>query len=253
MERIIRKPHLPEGEVRCLIIGEKYRNILKNPLKQHNISAICAGNNNFVDERLCGHIDLSVAHMGENRISAAEYLKNSEFVNKLTQLGFDVKFVANPKSESYPDDAAMNVCIIGENVICNPKTASEIVTAGRQILSCKQGYTKCTVAVVDANSIITSDKSIAANSALYGIESLLIDDSFVKLQGFNKGFIGGASFKISRNRIAFTGIIKNDEAKSAIENFLSVRGIEAEYLTDEEIFDIGSAIPIIEEIWPESV
>lgn len=248
MERIVRKPHLPEGEVRCLIIGEKYRKSLENALNQHKIRVICAENNSFVDERLSGHVDLSVVHMGENRIAAAEYLKDSEFIHKLTGAGFRVDFIANPSSKAYPDDAAMNVCIIGDNVICNKKTSNEGLATGKRIINCNQGYTKCSTVVVDEQSIITSDKMIAMNAAQHGIESLLIDDSFVKLQGFNKGFIGGAAFKISKNKIAFTGIIKHAESKSAIENFLNTRGVEAEYLTAAEIFDIGSAIPIIEEI-----
>lgn len=248
MERIVRKPHLPEGEVRCLIIGEKYRKSLENALNQHKIRVICAENNSFVDERLSGHVDLSVVHMGENRIAAAEYLKDSEFIHKLTGAGFRVDFIANPSSKAYPDDAAMNVCIIGDNVICNKKTSNEGLATGKRIINCNQGYTKCSTVVVDEQSIITSDRIIAANAAQDGIESLLIDDSFVKLQGFNKGFIGGAAFKISKDKIAFTGIIKHAESKSAIENFLNTRGVEAEYLTAAEIFDIGSAIPIIEEI-----
>ncbi len=248
MERIISKPQLPEGEVRCLIIGEKYQKSLKSALKQHKIGVICAENNKFVDERLSGHADLSLVHTGDNRIVAAEYLKDSELIHKLREIGFDIDFCPNPIKPDYPYDAALNVCIIGDNVICNPKTANIDLIAERNIISCKQGYTKCSVAVVDEHSIITSDKLIAANSALYGIEALLIDDSFVKLQGFEKGFIGGASFKISRNKIAFTGIIKCTEAKAAIESFLNKRQIEAVYLTNEEIFDIGSAIPVIEEI-----
>ncbi len=222
--------------------------MLKNALNQHKISVICAGNNEFVDERLSGHIDLSLVHTGNNRLVAAEYLKNSEIIHKLAESGFIIDFCPNPIKPDYPYDAAMNVCIIGDNVICNPKTANKDIIAERNIICCKQGYTKCSVAVVNEHSIITSDKLIAENSALYGIESLLIDDSFVKLQGFEKGFIGGASFKISRNKIAFTGRIKCTETKAAIESFLNARQIEAVYLTNEEIFDIGSAIPLIEEI-----
>lgn len=248
MERIIRNPHLPEGEVRCVIIGLKYRNLLKNALNEHKIRIICAENNEFVDERLSGHVDLSMVHLGGNRILAAEYIRDSEFIHKLTEAGFKVNFGPNPVYKDYPHDAALNVCVIGDNVICNAKTADSQAITGRNIIRCNQGYTKCAVTVVDEHSIITSDKMIAENAALHGIESLLIDDSFVKLNGFKKGFIGGASFKISRNKIAFTGTISASKEKSLIENFLMERGIEAVYLTDNEIFDIGSAILVIEEI-----
>ena len=248
MERIIEKPHLPKGKVRCLIIGEKYRKLLEKPFFDRKIDIICAKNNNFVDERLSGHVDLSMVHGGGNVMYAAEHLKDSENIHKITDRGFAINYLPNPLNAAYPNDAAMNVCIIGDNVICNPKTANEKLLSGRHVISCKQGYTKCSTVVVDERSIITSDKLIAANSALHGIEAFLVNDSFVKLQGFDKGFIGGAAFKISEDVLAFTGVIKNDEARKSIEAFLSERGIAAEYLTDDEIFDIGSAIPIIEEI-----
>ena len=66
--------------------------------------------------------------------------------------------------------------------------------------------------------------------------------------GFEHGFIGGASFKINRNEMAFTGIINDTAERLRIERFLNERGIHAVYLTEESIFDIGSAIPIAEEI-----
>lgn len=248
MMRIIKNPHLPEGDVRCIIIGEKYRKVLENPLKMHNISVICAENNPYVDERLSGHVDLSVVHIGDNRIIAAEYLKDSEFINKIVELSFKSDFVDNPKSREYPHDALLNACILGDKVICNPKTSEPSICRDRTVISCNQGYTKCSVIAVDSKSIITSDKLIAKNAAMYGIETLLVNDYFVNLPGFDKGFIGGTAFKISKNKIAFTGTIECIETKNAIESFLNERGIEAVYLTKEKIFDIGSAVPIIEEI-----
>ena len=248
MDRIVRKPHLPEGEVRCIIIGEKYRNLLEIPLKKHNISIIYAKNNPNVDERLAGHIDLSAMHLGGNQLASANYLIDSEYFHNTRILGFEHIFIENPTESTYPHDAALNSCVLGEYVICNPKTAYTSIFKDKTIIKCNQGYTKCSICVVDEHSIITSDRMIAENSAQYGIESLLINDSFVKLQGFDKGFIGGASFRISRNKIAFTGIIECADTKNRIESFLLNRGIEAVYLTNEAIFDIGSAIPIIEEI-----
>ena len=38
MIRFVEKPHLPQGEVRQIIIGEKYKNMLENALFEQNIS-----------------------------------------------------------------------------------------------------------------------------------------------------------------------------------------------------------------------
>ena len=48
--------------------------------------------------------------------------------------------------------------------------------------------------------------------------------------------------------MAFTGVINDEAQKARIENFLNRRGISAVYLTERTLFDIGSAIPITEEI-----
>lgn len=40
MIRFVEKPHLPQGEVRQIIIGEKYKNVLENALFEQNIAPI---------------------------------------------------------------------------------------------------------------------------------------------------------------------------------------------------------------------
>lgn len=65
MIRFVEKPHLPQGEVRQIIIGEKYKNMLENALFEQNIAPIWFKNNDFVDERLSGHCDLMAAHLEE--------------------------------------------------------------------------------------------------------------------------------------------------------------------------------------------
>lgn len=101
--------------------------------------------------------------------------------------------------------------------------------------------------VADDSSIITADRKIAAIASAAGMNVLTVSEKLTALDGFEHGFIGGASFKISRNEMAFTGVINNASEKSRIEHFLNERGVSAVYLTDEPLFDIGSAIPIIEE------
>ena len=116
------------------------------------------------------------------------------------------------------------------------------------MIPCKQGYTKCSICVVDENAIITDDSKITQIAAANGIEALLVDKGLATLDGFKYGFIGGSSFKIDKNKVAFTGMIRNTYERNKIESFLSKRGIEAVYLTEDELFDIGSAIPLTEEI-----
>jgi hypothetical protein len=75
---------------------------------------------------------------------------------------------------------------------------------------------------------------------------LRIAPGAVVLDGFPYGFIGGASFKISEKNLAFTGRLDGHPDCERILSFLREREIEPLFLTQEPIFDIGSAIPILE-------
>lgn len=246
----IEKPHLPQSRVRHIIIGEKYRKTLENALIQNNLSPIWLENNDFVDERLSGHCDLMAAHLGDRRIAACELLNNSQLFNNTELPNIEIVTVPNPTGKAYPMDAGLNFCLIGTKLIYNPNTANNAVVSALdcEMIPCKQGYTKCSICVVDENAIITADTKIAQIAAANGMEALLVDKGLAALDGFEYGFIGGASFKIARNKMAFTGIIKNAVERKRIESFLNERGIEAIYLTVHELFDIGSAIPLTEEI-----
>lgn len=112
----------------------------------------------------------------------------------------------------------------------------------------KQGYSKCSICVLSENAIITSDNVIHKRAVANGIDSLLISQGFIDLPGFDYGFIGGASFKISKNKIAFTGHLDKHPDKERIFSFLSLHNIKPVYITEKAVFDIGSGIQIVEKI-----
>ena len=253
MIRNIKTPHLPQGEVRHIIIGEKYRDLLENALYENNLEPIWMPDNPCVDPRLSGHADLSVNKFSENDVVLSEYLRNSELFRRLKGLNYTIFFTKNADSPEYPYDAGLNVCQIADNLIYNSKSiCEELNNQFRDIpfnrIDCKQGYTKCSVCIVNENAIITADRVIAEKAETAGMDVLLTDNSIVELNGFGCGFIGGATFKISEFQIAFTGTIDCMLEKNAIENFLNQRGIEVVYLTQNKLFDIGGAILITESI-----
>ena len=234
MLRFIEKPHLPQGAVRHIIIGEKYQKCLEKSLIEHNLTPIWLKNNDFVDERLSGHCDLMAAHLGGKTVVTSEFLNDSHIFGNLC---VEQLTIQNPTDKLYPMDAGLNFCIVGDKLIYNPKTACESAVS----------LPKCSICVVDENSIITADSKIAQSAAAHGIDALLVDKRLSALDGFDYGFIGGASFKIGKNKLAFTGNINNVTERERIESFLNKRGIEAVYLTSNGLFDIGSAIPLTEE------
>lgn len=247
----VESPNLPL-KAEHIIIGEKYSGILTLPLKKLGITALYVPDNPHVDPRLSGHADLSVFHGGGERLWLAPYLKDSSFSATLEKLGFKLSYTEIAQSEAYPGDAQLNMCICGDKLIYNPRTAAYniadflTINAGLEPVKCRQGYSKCAVCVVDRGAIITADRGIAAASKKAGLDVLLISPEGVSLEGFDCGFIGGAAFKISREVLAFTGRLDKHPDREAILSFLDRYKVEPLYLTEAPIFDIGSGLAITE-------
>ena len=233
-----------------VLLGEQAAVILREPLKALGITCLSVPNNPDVDERLSGHADLSILHMGGNRLLMASHLKGSVFSEKLEAFGCKLSFLKKPQGADYPKDAGLNLGLMGEYLICNPKTAAkeaiEQAHIGRRLVQTRQGYSRCATCFVDRSALITEDAGIAASAERTGLAVLRIQPDAVSLPGFSHGFLGGASFLLSAHRLAFTGSLDHHPDRDRILTFLRERGVEPIYLTDHLIFDIGSAVPIIE-------
>ena len=128
-------------------------------------------------------------------------------------------------------------------------------TAIRKFINVPQGYTKCNIAVVDDEHIITSDegiaKALAAEADSVCVDSgktvsaklncLLISPKQIELPGFRYGFIGGCSGRVG-NKIIFNGNLKAHSDFRRISAFIESCGLELVYFEDWPLTDIGSII-----------
>ena len=251
MSAFVRRPNLPE---RCtaLIYGEKYADKLDKSLNSLDISGILLPDNPDIDARLSGHADLSILHTGGKQMFLAPYLRGSASESQLLRMGANIRFPEITQREHYPQDAQLNLCIAGDHYIYSNKTAAEEIVDYLTIysrlrgVSCRQGYSRCCVCVVDEHSVITADTGIAAAAKEAGMDVLLIRPGSIFLDGFDYGFIGGASFKIAADKLAFTGHLRNHPDEGKILRFLDAHGVAPVYLTQNPAFDIGTAVPILE-------
>ena len=251
MSLFVSEPNLP---VSCssLIYGKKYAGILEKSLDSLHIESILLPDNPDIYEHLSGHADLSVLHAGGERLFLAPYLKGSAFASQLQSRGALLVFPVMRQECAYPGDAQFNCCVVGQRVICNPKTVAKSIVAYlknsgmKNLIPVRQGYSRCAVCMVDSESIITADRGIAKAARADGLQVLLIQEGHIRLDGYAYGFIGGAAFKLSSDKLAFTGSLDSHPDRDAILRFLYARGVEPVYLSHEPVFDIGSAIPIFE-------
>ena len=251
MNQFVDLPHLPR-QCDTILYGKKYADKLGEPLDNLRIKSVFVPDNPNIDPRLAGHADLSVLHAGGERVLLAPYLKGSAAENWLRGAGAEILFPDLRQYAVYPEDAQLNLCQVGEKILYNRKTVPanivENLTKSRALhfINCRQGYTRCASCVVDRRSVITADRGVAARASSAGLSVMLISPGHILLDGFPYGFIGGASFKISERKMVFTGKLDAHPDCRRILQYLEQREIEAVFLTTEPIFDIGSAVPILE-------
>lgn len=251
MSCFVRNANLPI-DAKVVIFGEKYSAFLSNSLILAGYTPLCVPDNSNVDSRVSGHADLSVFHAGGEHIILAPYLEGSSFAQAVADMGADICFAAIHQSKKYPHDAQLNALSLGNRLICcRNATACEVIKSfddsrGGRLLLTKQGYSACSICVVDENSIITSDPGIAFVCERDGMDVLFISPGFFSLEGYDLGFIGGSSFKLSETKLAFTGTLDGHPDRERILAFLDVHGVEPVFLTGSPAFDIGGAVPLTE-------
>lgn len=166
----------------------------------------------------------------------------------MCQLNPGMIFHGKPEKlgRDYPYHAIYNGCSTGKYFIHNLKlTDAELLEAvsdsGLISVHVPQGYSKCSIVVVDDNSIITSDRGIFKAASKAGLDILLIEPKQVILHGYPYGFLGGASGRIG-DTILFNGDLSKHSDFNEISRFITSRGLKIKYFAEYPLTDIGSII-----------
>ena len=142
----------------------------------------------------------------------------------------------------YPHDVMFNAASVGEYLICRRDAVSSKLAelySDDMIINVRQGYAKCSTATVSEGAIITADASIARAAGEKGIDVLSVSPSGVRLDGYDCGFIGGASGADGEN-VYFCGNIELHPDGERIKDFCRKHGKNAVSLSDEPLYDYGT-------------
>lgn len=240
----IEKPGLPQGRVTAAIIGAKYSSYIHS-LEEIRIKSILMPSNPDISANISFHADMSIFHFGNEVFFKTE---SSSFKPEIMHKYSAYMHIVDKCGINYPEDVRTNACLIGRYLFCNEKGTSKSIidyaeNRGCKIVFVKQGYVKCSICVLDEKHIITDDRSIESAAEKNGFDVLRYDGKEIRLDGYDRGFIGGTCGKVSESEIVFTGRFKTDE----IERYANDNGISVKYLSDDAPYDVGSIIPIIEE------
>jgi len=247
----LKNPNLPKAKVKMVMIGERYVPRLKGALNKLGVEILSVPESAYLDKTVSSHADMTVFHSGGPDLFCPPSIKET-LVKRLDGKKMNIYSGIKEPHGKYPLDIAYNGAVINDIFIyleggIDPEIWRYMKVSGKKMIPVKQGYCKCSVAVIDENSAITSDVGIYNKLTENDMDVLLISNGNIRLEGLNYGFIGGCCGKISDKDIAFTGIINSHPDKDKILNFINDKGMTPHFLTDDAIFDVGSILPIVEE------
>ena len=242
----IKNPNLPDKKVSLVAINSAAGEAIKN-LTEMGIECLPVDVDSRLPMPINSHADIQLLHMGKNTVFChKEHLFTGEF-----KMFFNIKEINSICSNEYPNDVFLNCTLIGDKLICNPKTvATEIIdyaaNNGLTVIPVNQGYARCSVCVINDNTLITDDESIFRAAGNFLNDVLFISKGSIGLKGYNYGFIGGCCGKIDKNIIAFNGELKYHNDYKKICDFLNKHSIEYIELKKGKLEDIGGILPILQ-------
>ena len=236
---------VPNRKVKKVIVSCDCTNTIISRLKEFNINVIKTLKNPDLPEGLSTHADLQICFIENYAITAPfayEYYKD-------LLPDYNVVKGNNKVQGAYPNDISYNILTSKKRLIHNLKyTDKKILQVcsdiDYSIYNVNQGYTKCTVCMVNENAVITEDEGVKNTLKESGFDVLLIDSGDVVLKGYKNGFLGGASGLIDKDTLCFFGDITKHSNYAEIHDFAEKYGVSLISLSNETLVDYGSIIPI---------
>lgn len=235
--------------MRKLIIDSRMRKIEKDKLKELGFELIEIKPSKNVYEEISSHVDIFTCKIGNTII--IEPSQYAQIIDKIENK--NIKKGREKVSSKYPEDIKYNVCIIGKKAIHNFKftdlsVKEELKAHGYELIPTTQGYTNCSIAVIDDNSAVVTDKGLYKILQKHNIDVLCIKEPDIKLLTQNgisnkKGFIGGAITRIEDN-IIVTGDLRKIDIEGKIREFIERKNLKIIDFKDLDVIDYGGILEI---------
>ncbi|MBC2580290.1 DUF6873 family GME fold protein [Clostridium sp. DJ247] len=214
----------------------------KKMLQQLGCQVLVCPPSNLLYDAICGHPDI-LLHIIDNKNIIVHKDMNKEFIESLRSLNLNVILSKHSLKSNYPYDIMLNSLNFSNLFVHNLKfTDPKLLryVSYKKLISVKQGYTKCSTAIVNENAVITSDNTIASALGKENIDVLLLPSGDILLPGLNYGFIGGCCGLLDRNTLAFYGDLNYYKYGNDVINFLKKHSVKPVFLRQGKLIDRGS-------------
>lgn len=241
----VKMPNLPQGKTSVVICGDCEP--VRIALERNGAEVVTIRPSYLLPAPVAHHADMLCCHAAENTMVTAD-----EFIaEQLKPFGVNVIPAAQKPGGKYPKDCSLNCLVVGKYAVGRIDSLDKVLVNvleqnGVKILSVRQGYARCSVAVVDEHSVITADRGIASVLGNAGLDVLLISPGGIVLEGYDTGFIGGCCGKLSADTMLFCGDPLSHPDGEEMLAFLSERGVSAVSSHAGLLLDFGGFIPLCE-------
>lgn len=240
--------NLPQTRVSTVVMSGEYVNIIKRVERELKIRIIKTIESYELPYPERFHADMQIHQCG----NALTIIRNSCSIleNKIRNLDICKNIVICDRSSlsDYPNNITLNAAHIGDYLLCKKSHSYKdlllwYIDKGVRILDVKQGYARCSTAIISHNAVITDDESILKSCKRFNdIDVLKVSKGSVKLKGCEYGFIGGCCFKADKNNLVFFGDVRQHSDYKDIKAFCRNYGVELLSLANCELIDIGGAV-----------
>lgn len=228
--------------MKTVLVDFRISELEKDTLKKFGFQVLTVPPSKVLYKAVCGHPDMLLHIIDKKSIIVHKNMEN-KFIDQLKEHKLNVFFSANELQSSYPFNIMLNAVNLTSLFIHNIKyTDNNLLqfVQNKKIKTVKQGYSKCSTAIVSDNAIMTSDKAIAACAAEEGVDVLLLPPGDILLPGINYGFIGGCCGLLEESLMAFYGSLNNYLYGSEVLEFLRKHNVEPVFLRNTKLIDRGS-------------
>lgn len=242
----LKEANLPDKRVGLVCVSEDIKESLKMNISKLGINQIYAPQIKNIESPVRSHADVMLHHLKADSFvcepTVFDYFKK-EFEK------YDINLICGKTvaESKYPRDCYYNAARVGDCVFMNIADSSILDFDKRNYtrkINVKQGYAKCSICIVSNKALITSDEGIYKAATENGFDVLKIQSGYIKIEGYDHGFIGGATGLLSNDVLGFCGDLKTHPDNQNISAFLRNYNVYPENLDKGILQDIGSILPI---------
>lgn len=229
--------------IKYVLCSDKISAKIRERLKKSGLTPVLLPPYEQLPAQVASHPDMLVYRLNSGALLtyAGYYALNSSMFQKLGCVIITEKIIPEDK---YPKDIYLNALRVNNIVFGRTDHLSEIILEDtRRSVFIRQGYSRCSACVIDNGSLITADRAVASAVSEYGVTVTLITGGSIRLEGYDYGFIGGASGVIG-NSVAFFGNVSAHPDGEKIKAAVLSRGKDIISLDDDVLTDYGGLMII---------